>query len=103
MEKAVIFAGDYAKLGIDAKKMLVELHAFEERLIEIIEGTGLGEYDGNEFGLNGNTEFNMFMYGPDPDALFTAIENELRGAWLTRGGKITITYGPNLADRIVDL
>jgi hypothetical protein len=52
------------------------LFELEDRLTEIIEDEAqVGEFDGNEIG---GGEFILFLYGSDADALFAALEPELR-------------------------
>jgi hypothetical protein len=62
----------------------------EDRLIEVIDHDGLGEFDGNEFGP---AETALYMYGPDADRLFAGIEGTLRGYPLCQGARVVIRYG----------
>lgn len=90
----MIFEGNYRLLNLNTREFLDELHPLEEKLIAIIDRLKIGEYDGNEFGVEGNAEFTLFMYSNDAEALFRAIEFELRSARITRGGKAILRYGP---------
>ncbi|MFW6438306.1 MAG: hypothetical protein ACOCZ7_04750, partial [Armatimonadota bacterium] len=52
----------------------------------------IGEFDGNEIG---GGEFTLFIYGEDADALFAAIESELRKLDPPPGDYYAIKrYGP---------
>lgn len=77
--------GDF---GSDAERQKV--FELEDKLIASIEAQGVGEYDGNEFGEGGVT---VYAYGPDADALFTAIETLLRDFLPNQGSSATLRYG----------
>jgi hypothetical protein len=62
----------------------------ETKLEERIERAQVGEMDGNEIGEG---ECTLFMYGPDADQLFAAIEPSLRASRLAKGGTIVKRYG----------
>ena len=47
-----------------------DLATIEDRLTEVIERDGLGEFDGNEVRP---TEAVLFMYGPDAERLFAGM------------------------------
>jgi hypothetical protein len=64
--------------------------SIEDRLIEVIERDGLGEFDGNE---TGPTETALFMYGPDAERLFAGIERTLRDYPLYQGARVVIRRG----------
>lgn len=80
--------------GEQEREALFEL---EDRLMEIIEDEQqIGEFDGNEIG---GGEFTLFMYGEDADALFAAIEPELRKLNPPPGDFYALKrYGPPDAD-----
>ena len=63
----------------------------EDRLIEAIEGAGAGEFDGNEVG---GDECVLFMYGPDADALYAAVEPVLRASPMCSSARVSLRYGP---------
>jgi len=67
-----------------------DLVTLEDQLIEVIERDGLGEFDGNEIGLGTAT---LFMYGPDAERLYLAIETTLRAYPLCQGAQIVIRRG----------
>jgi hypothetical protein len=67
------------------------IHALTDRLAAAIEAALAGEFDGDEFGDGICT---LYMYGPDADRLFAAVEPELRASPLSRGGHAVRRYGP---------
>jgi len=66
------------------------LHALEVELAEAVEKASAGAFDGNEFG-GGQCVF--FMYGPDADRLFGAIEPLLKTNAAAAGGCAIKRYG----------
>ena len=68
-----------------------DLFELEDRLIAAIEEAAAGIFDGNEFG---GGECVLFMYGPDADRLFAAVEPVLRAYEPARGGWAIKRYGP---------
>ena len=73
-----------------------DLATIEDRLSEMLEREGLGEFDGNEVGP-GQTR--LFMYGPDAERLFEGIEPTLRGYPLCQGARVEIRRGGPGAQR----
>ena len=69
----------------------VGLDMIEDPLIDAIEATGVGEFDGNEIGPDGAL---LFMYGPDADALWRVVEPVLRDGNLGSGSYAVLRYGP---------
>ena len=67
-----------------------DLAGIEDALIERIESAGVGEFDGNEVGPEHAT---LFMYGPDADALWSAVEPVVRQAPLGAGCFVVKRYG----------
>ena len=67
-----------------------DLATIEDRLIEVLEREGLGEFDGDEVGPGQTT---LFMYGPDAERLFDGIEETLRGYPLCQGARVEIRRG----------
>jgi hypothetical protein len=67
-----------------------DLATIEDKLIEVIEREGLGEFDGNEVGPGETT---LFIYGPDAERLFAGIEQTLRGCPLCQGARVEIRCG----------
>ena len=78
-----------------------DLFTLEDKLISVIESTGVGEFDGNEIGPTGAT---LYMYGRDAERLFEAIEKTLSDYPLCQGARVVIRYGgPGSDERIVTL
>ena len=67
------------------------IHALTDRMDAAIRAAGAGEFDGDEFGDGSCT---LYMYGPDADRLFAAVEPLLRGSSLVTGGHAIKRYGP---------
>lgn len=68
------------------------LFGLEDLLIEAVEGAGVGEYDGNEIGMD-EPVATFYMYGPDADALFRVVMPVLEGADLPGVVSILRRYG----------
>ena len=66
------------------------IYGLNHRLEEQINAQGVGEFDGHEFG---GGHCILFMFGPDADALYSAIEPILRESALSAGGHIIKRYG----------
>jgi hypothetical protein len=78
-----------------------DLSTLEDRLIEVIERDGLGEFDGNEIGPGETT---LFMYGPDAERLFAGIEQTLRSYPLCERARVENRRGgPGAQQREVRL
>lgn len=67
-----------------------DLMTLEMRLMELLEGQDLGEFDGNEIGPG---EATLFFYGPDADALFSAVEPVLTAYPLCRNARVVLRRG----------
>jgi len=79
----------------------LDLYALEDSLIEAIDVQDAGEFDGNEFGPEGVV---LYMYGPDADALWSAVEPVLRGAGLSDGSHAIKRFGePGAPEVRIDL
>lgn len=77
------------------------LDLIEDPIIEAIETVGVGEFDGNEIGADGAT---LFMYGPDADALWDAVDSALSRSAMGPGSHAAKRYGPPGAREVrVDL
>lgn len=70
----------------------LDLAALEDRLAVELEHTASGEYDGNEIALDGS-EAILYFYGPDADALWTAVAPALRAQPVASGSHATKRYG----------
>ena len=78
-----------AEFGESSEREVIR--ALTSRLEAAIQQAGAGEFDGDEFGAGTCT---LYMYGPDADKLFAAVEPGLRGSTLARGGHAIKRYGP---------
>jgi len=72
---------------------LSRLFALEDQLIEALEKTETGEYDGNEVASDGSDGY-LYMYGPDADALFKTIKPILEASAFMKGATVRLRYGP---------
>jgi hypothetical protein len=66
------------------------IHELEDELSDAIKDAGVGEFDGDDFGMG---ESILYMYGPDADALFGAIQPVLQRSALATGGYAIKRYG----------
>jgi len=85
-EHAVIAHLRLSDAGFGTPVERQRLMEFEGRLEESIKKAGAGEFDGNEFG---NGECVWYMYGPDADALYRAVEPIIREA-MTQAGSFVV-------------
>lgn len=69
------------------------LFRLEDALQAAIQKSGAGEFDGNEVASDGS-EGTLYMYGPNADELFAAVEPVLASSPLMQGARATIRYGP---------
>lgn len=65
------------------------VRALEREIRAIVDGSGLGEFDGDEFG---GGEAVLYLYGPDADRLYVAVEPALRAVSL-RPVQVILRYG----------
>ena len=68
-----------------------DLWTIEDQLTKILEEHRLGEFDGNDVGMDGTAT--LYIYGPDAERMFTAIEMALREYPLTRKARVEIRPG----------
>ena len=76
------------EFGTDEEQEAV--FALEEELSEAVEGSGLGEFDGNEFG---GGECVFYIYGASADALYAVVEPILRTRPIAARGFAIRRYG----------
>ena len=78
-----------------------DLPTLEGKLREALAAAGTGEYESHELGAGGVT---LFMYGPDAEALFGAVEPVLREYPLCKGALVVVRRGgPETRGRVVHL
>jgi len=76
-----------------------DVATLEDELVAVLEGSGLGEFDGDEAGPG---ETALYLYGPDAGALFAGIEPLLRGNPLCRNARVVVRFGgPGAAEKQV--
>ena len=111
-----LFGGASAKAAAPSQAVLVhldgqglpdevyeeyDLATIEDQLRAVIDAGGLGEFDGNDVGEEGAT---LYMYGPDAERLFVAIEATLRAYPLCKNARVVIRAGePGAPEREVRL
>lgn len=74
-------------------KNLEGLFKAEDQLEAAILSSRSGEMDGHEIAADGSDVF-FYMYGPNADRLFKAIEPVLKSISFMRGAEVTRRYGP---------
>ena len=89
-EHAVIAHLKLSDGGFGSDNETADIHELSDRLAEAIQENNVGEFDGDEFG---GGECVLYMYGPDADALFSAIEPVRRSSPLAKGGRVIKRYG----------
>lgn len=78
---------------------LKPLHELEDKIEQSINAAAAGEFDGNEIAAN-LSDGSLYMYGPDADRLFSAVQPALESAAFMRGAVVTLRYGrPDKATR----
>ena len=102
----IAFYGFGEKFWTDDRQPLDPLFTLGHALIAALEGKGVGEFDGHEIAVDGS-DGNIFLYGPDADALFAAIEPVLKSSAVTQGGHATLRYGSldmfNIMEKYVEI
>lgn len=89
-EHAVIVHLKLSNAAFGTKEEMDAIHALSDRLEAKILEARAGEFDGDEFGQG---ECTLYMYGPNADLLFAAVEDEIRASPLSRGGWVIKRYG----------
>ena len=88
-EQAVIVA--LTPTGVDqAVYDQNDLSTLEDQIIQALQDTGLGAFDGNEIGPSGCT---LYLYGPDAEALYAKIDPILCSHPLCQSAQVTIRQG----------
>ncbi|AZO00281.1 hypothetical protein EJ066_25900 [Mesorhizobium sp. M9A.F.Ca.ET.002.03.1.2] len=66
------------------------IFVLEDRLEQVIRDTSVGEFDGDEFGEG---KCILYLYGPDAERLFVAIEPVLKSSPVAAGGYAIKRFG----------
>ena len=86
-QHAVIVQFNYLPATLD------ELTKLEDQLVAAVEQSGAGQFDGNEIALDGRDTL-LYMYGPDADKLYAAIEPVLLMWDALSEARVLLRYGP---------
>ena len=86
-EQAVIVKFDYGTTDLDP------LFELEDQLESLLEDSEFGEYDGHEIAVDGSDGV-LYFYGPDADALYSAIKPTLVASSSIKNAIATLRYGP---------
>ena len=102
----VTFYNFAEKFWIEEHRPLDPLFDLEDEILERLDGKDVGELDGHEICVDGSDGV-LFLYGPDADALYEAIEPVLRASKVTQGGHATLRYGayntPNVHEKYIEI
>lgn len=90
MEHAVIAHIRLTADQLGSKSERAAVAALADDLERVIGEKQAGEFDGEEFG---DGQCVLYMYGPDADQLFKAVEPVLKSTPLARGGFAIKRYG----------
>jgi len=71
---------------------LSRLFELEDKIEEVIAKARVGEYDGHEVAVDGSDGF-FYLYGPDADKLFEAVEPTLEKSSFMQGAEVKKRYG----------
>jgi hypothetical protein len=85
-EHAVIVSFRYGLADLDP------LFELERRIERALAERDAGELDGNEV-AHDLSEGSIYIYGPDADAIYAAIEGDLAATPFLRGAQVTRRYG----------
>jgi hypothetical protein len=87
VQQALIITIPLTNGGKDEKRRLLKL---EDEVINAINRSRAGEYDGNE---EGDATFTMYAYGPSADKLFDVVQPVLAKYRLPPGSEAVKRYG----------
>lgn len=72
---------------------LSRLFELEDKIEDVVAKAKVGEYDGHEIAMDGSDGF-FYLYGPDADKLFQAVEATLQQSKFMQGAEVNKRYGP---------
>jgi hypothetical protein len=93
----VHFALSDDEFGTEAER--ATLGDLGDRLADVVARAGVGEFDGDEFG---NGEAVLYLYGPDSEQLWGAVEPELRAGAVRPTYALLRPGGPDVPAQRVD-
>ena len=64
-----------------------------EKLIVLVDESGLGYYDGHEMNLD-NSDGSFYLYGPDAKKLYEVVRSTIEQKPFMAGANITLRLGP---------
>lgn len=71
---------------------LDDLHNLELKLIELIDNSGIGTYDGHGIAVD-DTNGTLFMYGTNAETLFKLVLPTLQSVDFMKGAIATLRFG----------
>lgn len=86
-EQAVIVQFNFPSGNLD------RIFEIEDQLAKAVEEPAVGQLDGNEIAVDGRDNL-FYMYGPDADKIFAAIEPVLLQWDVLSEAKVLLRYGP---------
>lgn len=93
-QQAVIVKYRFASGNLD------RIFELEEQLARVVEAMPGCEFDGNEIAVDGRDNL-FYMYGPDADKLFEAIEPVLLSSEILSEAQVRLRYGlPGIDTRV---
>jgi hypothetical protein len=86
-EHAVVVQFNFPEGNLD------RIFEIEDQLAKAVERASAGQLDGNEIAVDGRDNL-FYLYGPDADKIFTAIEPVLLASEILSEAKVLLRYGP---------
>lgn len=86
-EQAVIVQFNFPSGNLD------RIFEIEDQLAKAVETGSVGQFDGNEIAVDGRDNL-FYMYGPDADRIFDAIEPVLLQWDILSEARVLLRYGP---------
>jgi hypothetical protein len=91
VEQAVLIRFPLSDGGLGSACELEVLGGLSDDIADVVAESGAGEFDGHEVGEG---EYLLFLYGPDADELFDAVEPLLSRQPWPGGASAVKRYGP---------
>lgn len=85
-QQAVIVKYNFRSTNMD------RIFELEDQLAKVVEALPGCEFDGNEIAVDGRDNL-FYMYGPDADKLYAAIEPVLLSSSVLSGAQVRLRYG----------